>query len=70
MDLVNVNDGEKHVIVTLSIASDHQPADAILLDQLLQTLTSQVRLPNYKQFVKEPKGSKAKNKKFKTDNFV
>ena len=63
MDLVNVNDDDKHVIVTLSIASDHQPTDAIILDQLLQSLTSQVRLHNYKHFVKEPKGSKSKKAK-------
>lgn len=69
IDLVSVGDSENHIVITLSLAANHQPADANALDLLLQNLTSHARLYNYKLFVKEPK-AKGKKNKFKTDNFV
>jgi hypothetical protein len=67
IDLVHQQDDDNHVVISITISSNHQPMDPNMLDTLMQQINSHIRLSTYKPFVKQPKSKKSK---FKSENFV
>lgn len=70
IDLANVNDENKHIVITLQITTTHA-VDHSVIDNLLKQLSSSSQVPLYKEYVKQPKEKKLSNKnKFNTGNTV
>lgn len=70
IDIANVNDDTKHIVITLQISTNHS-VDHSVIDNLLKQLTSASHTPLYKEYVKPAKEKKLMNKnKFLTGNTV